>query len=79
MKLTKEQRRRRIRERYYTTTEKFFVAVMIALIFLALLAGIYYSIVLGWDPFISAVLIVAFLVMIPMSAVLLDTIFYEGI
>jgi nicotinamide riboside transporter PnuC len=77
VKHTKEQRRQMMAEKYYTRLEKFFAAIVVALVFLVLLYAIYFSIVLGWDPFVTVVLVVALIVMVPVAAILLDSVCYE--
>ena len=77
VKHTKEQRRQMMAEKYYTRLEKFFAAIVVALVFLVLLYAIYFSIVLGCDPFVTVVLVVALIVMVPVAAILLDSVCYE--
>jgi len=79
MGLTKKERKKRLREKYYTKSEKFFVLLFVGIVLLSLLLGIYYGIVLGWDLFLIAVLIVGLIVMLFFSSILIDAVFYEGV
>ena len=76
-KWTRDERKRYLKEHYYENKGKLFAFAALAVIFILLLAALLYAVQHFPDPFLIIVLIAAIIVMIPVSAFLIDAMTYE--
>ena len=76
--MTKEERKRHIRERAHPPKEKAIVLGILFLIVALFLVGIYYSLAYRTEPTIPVLLIIGLLVVVVLSTFFVDFIFYES-
>jgi cobalamin biosynthesis protein CobD/CbiB len=78
MTLTKEERKKHIRERTHEHKEKAIVLGLLLIIVTVFLAGIYYSLAYRLSPVIPIVLIIGLFVVIVFATFFVDFVFYES-
>jgi polyferredoxin len=78
MSMTKEERKKHLRERVHPPREKAIVLGVIFLIIAIFLAAIYYSFAYRVNPAIPILLIIALFVVVIVSTFFVDFIFYES-
>ena len=76
-KWTRGERKKYVKEHYYEKKEKLFIAAALIVIFIVLFTALSYAIQVQADPFLVIVLIVAIIIMIPVSVFLIDSMMYE--
>ena len=76
--MTKEERKKHIRERVHPPREKAIVLGAIFLIVALFLAGIYYSLAYRLDPAIPILLIIGLFIVVVASTFFVDFVFYES-
>jgi len=76
--LTKEERKKHIRERTHEPREKAIVLAVLVVIVAAFLTAIYFSLAYRLNPAIPIILIIALFVIIILSTFFVDFIFYES-
>jgi polyferredoxin len=78
MSMTKEERKKKIRERVHAPKDKIIVLALFFLIVALFLAGIYYSLAFRLSPVIPIVLIIALFFVVILSTFFIDFVFYES-
>jgi VIT1/CCC1 family predicted Fe2+/Mn2+ transporter len=76
---TREERKRHIRERTHSNTEKAIVLGTVFLIVALFLAGIYYSLAYRLDPTIPILLMIGLVIVVVFSTFFVDFVFYESL
>jgi hypothetical protein len=76
--LTKEERKKHIRERTHEPREKAITLGLLLIVVVAFLAGIYYSLAYRLNPAIPILLIIGLFVVVVFATFFVDFIFYES-
>ncbi len=77
-KMTKEERKRHIREKYYGIKEKIFVLSFFIAILIILVVVFFYSIQQNLDPIISVLVFIAVILFAMIGIFFIDMVFWES-
>lgn len=76
-KWTVREKREHAKEKYHEARLKLFVLFACIIVVAALIAGLYYSVSSGLHPLITAVLLIATVIAVPLAVFIIDLFWFE--
>lgn len=76
-KWTTRERKKHAKEKYHDMRIKLFVLFASVAVIILLVTGLYYSVILGMNPILTTILIVALVIVVPLAVFIIDLFWFE--